>query len=155
MNVELYDKLLAATQTAAENFSITERAKNTLKENFKVFDVIPLSETTAAVKYWKDGSKKLVLAFFYWRGDKVWHYFMLGESHLLGMQGLLSVYRDVYTYNTAMMREQVKGIIPPTPIEPVFSQEELDSVFTPVPLEDSTLDMIIGVTPTMTKETPE
>jgi hypothetical protein len=71
------------------------------------------------------------------------------------MQGLLSVYRDVYTYNTAMMREQVKGIIPPTPIEPVFSQEELDSVFTPVPLEDSTLDMIIGVTPTMTKETPE
>lgn len=86
MKKEIAAKLQTAAEQAAELFSSPERPLNTNKETFKVDKITPLSESTAAVAYHKDG-EKFAIAFFYWlncNGGE-WRYFFPTDSHLLGM----------------------------------------------------------------------
>lgn len=102
MKKEVADKLVIKAGQVAQDFSRPERAFNTNQETFKVKDITPLSESTAAVVFEKQPTGKKALAFFYWRNGGAgadWHYFFPTDSHVLGMSKIEHYLAEVEAFN--------------------------------------------------------
>jgi hypothetical protein len=96
-------KLLSAANKTAEDFSRTDREFNYSNESFKVGEIIPLSESTAAVIFDKTGGKK-ALAFYYYLNSQQghWRYFFITDSHLLGLRKLEGILENVEKHNFSL-----------------------------------------------------
>jgi hypothetical protein len=87
MKKDLVEKLVLKAGMIAADFSRPDRQFNTNQEVFKVEKILPMSESTAAVFFRKEPTKKLAVAFLYWinGGNGYWQYFFPTDSHVLGM----------------------------------------------------------------------
>ena len=103
-------KLQRSADTAAENFSRPDRARNFTKEKFSVYSLQPLSETTAAVIFLKSSGKK-ALAFFYWinANNGHWRYFFVSDSHLLGLRKLEGILENIEMENFPLNFQAPRG----------------------------------------------
>lgn len=84
MNQEFRIEIEKKAAEVAVKYSSPARECNKNQETFSVNEVIPLSETTAAVLFLKN-TGKLGMAFFYRIYGGYWQYFFPTDSHLLGM----------------------------------------------------------------------
>jgi len=100
MNKDVALKLSAKAREIAENFSKPDREFNLNKETFQVEKIIPLSERTAVVKFFKSSGKKAI-AFLYYINMKngSWQYFIPTESHVFGMMKLPQYLQEIEEYN--------------------------------------------------------
>lgn len=105
MNKQIAKELKHYAHKVAQNFSKTDREGNFNAEQFKVAEVIPTSDTTAAVIYEKNTGKKAAFFFYYIaRGSsKGWHYFVPTDAHIVGMMAFqfykLELERNNFSFN--------------------------------------------------------
>lgn len=89
----------------AANFSRQDREFNYNNETFSVHSVEVLSDSTAAVYFKKEPTKKMAVIFCYWTngGGGRWNYFFPTDSHVVGMTNfkdkLIAVERHNYPLN--------------------------------------------------------
>jgi len=73
------------------------------KETFTIYEIIPLSESTACVVYEKTPGNKKVAFFFIYINDTFWFYYVPTDSHILGMASFgeykLNLERENYNKN--------------------------------------------------------
>lgn len=100
MKESLYKSLVKEAKEFAKEFSRKDRAKNFSGETFEVFEIIVLSETSAAVIFFKS-SKKFALAFFNYilSGQPYWNKYFPTDSHVFGMEKLPDWYRQIQKRN--------------------------------------------------------
>ena len=104
MNKEIALKLSAKAREIAENFSKPDREFNLNKETFQVEKIIPLSEKTAVVKFFKSSGKKAI-AFLYYINmkDGSWQYVFPTWDMIAGMDNLskylLEIEQENYPLN--------------------------------------------------------
>jgi hypothetical protein len=106
MNKQIAIELRDAVKVVSERFSHKEREMNFNGETFSVDEVLPVSDHAAIVKFRKNPSGKLGIAFFYYLPNglsKGWKYFFPTDSHLAGIRALelvkFEVERENYKYN--------------------------------------------------------
>lgn len=104
MNKSLVQELKKESEKVADNFS-KKREGNFNNELFKVEEIIPMTDHTAAVIFKKNTGKSAV-AFFYYINmgmSKGWKYFFPTDAHILGMQNFgyykLELERKNYRFN--------------------------------------------------------
>jgi hypothetical protein len=88
MNKDIAVELNIVARDIAERFSNPNREANYNNETFELDEIIPLSESVAAVIFKKNTGKKAV-AFFYYIGNgsvRGWKYFFPTDSHILGFR---------------------------------------------------------------------
>jgi hypothetical protein len=101
MNKQLVKDLTQFAETVAERFSRNDREGNVSKEDFKVVEVIPMSEHAATVIYEKTTGKQAAFFFYYINRGKAkgWKYFVPTDSHILGMQSFSHYKLEVERFN--------------------------------------------------------
>lgn len=102
MNKQIAIELNEAVELVRQRFSRTDRAMNLNQETFEIDEVIPTSDHTAVVKYKKQPTGKIGIAFFYYIQNgmsKGWKYFFPTDSHIAGMRGLEFVKFEIERYN--------------------------------------------------------
>jgi len=101
MNKQLVKDLSQFAETVAERFSYNNREGNVSKEDFKVVEVIPMSDASATVIYEKSSGKQAAFFFYYInKGQaKGWKYFVPTDSHILGMASFSHYKLEVERYN--------------------------------------------------------
>jgi hypothetical protein len=84
----------------ALNFSRTDREFNHNNETFEVSELIPLSESTALIRF-KKSSGKYGMAFCYWinMSGGQWQYFFPTYDHCVGMEWVREELRAVEVIN--------------------------------------------------------
>lgn len=83
-------------------FSNKARKGNTQNETFHVSRLIVLSETTAAVVYSKEPTKKKAVAWFYYLNSHAkprWEYFFVTYQHLVGLDRVGDLLFEVEQHN--------------------------------------------------------
>lgn len=105
MNKKIALELNEMAHIVAKRFSRNDREQNFNNENFKVDEIIPMSDHTACV-YYKKNTDKIGAAFFYYIPNGMsrgWKYFFPTDSHLNGMTAFhyykLEVERANYSKN--------------------------------------------------------
>tara|TARA_Y100001951_G_scaffold104006_1_gene114284 strand:+ start:92 stop:409 length:318 start_codon:yes stop_codon:yes gene_type:complete len=93
-------KLKELSEQVALNFSRTDREFNHSNETFKVSEIVPLSESTAIIKFEKS-SGKIGLAFCYWinMSGGQWKYFFPTYDHCAGFDMLKEELHKTEIYN--------------------------------------------------------
>jgi hypothetical protein len=106
LNKQIAIELNDAVEVVCKRFSRTDREMNFNQETFEVDEIIPTSDHTAVVKFKKQPTGKIGIAFFYYiqKGmSKGWKYFFPTDSHIAGMRGLelvkFEIERHNYQYN--------------------------------------------------------
>jgi hypothetical protein len=105
MNKEIAKELDEFAQNIAKRYSFKNREGNFNSEDFKVKEIIPMSEHTASVIFEKNTGKVACFFFYYInRGSsKGWKYFVPTDAHILGMLNFnyykLEVERLNYKHN--------------------------------------------------------
>lgn len=87
MNKKIAIELKAQAEVVAKRFSRKDREQNFNNEDFKVDEIIPMSDHTACV-YYRKTTDKIGAAFFYYIPNgmsKGWKYFFPTDSHLNGL----------------------------------------------------------------------
>ena len=93
-------KLKQLSKTIAANFSNPNREFNHTNETFEVDKLIPLSESTALIRF-KKNTGKMGLAFCYWlnmAGGK-WMYFFPTYDHCAGFDMLKDELHKIEIHN--------------------------------------------------------
>ena len=87
-------------KTIAENFSRADRDFNYSGETFEVYELVPLSESTALIKF-KKSSGKFSIAFCYWinMNGGQWRYFFPTYDHCIGMESVKEELRAIEIIN--------------------------------------------------------
>ena len=93
-------KLKELSKRIAENFSNPNREFNHTNETFEVSKIIPLSESTAIIRF-KKSTGKLGLAFCYWinMSGGNWMYFFPTYDHCAGFDMLKDQLHKVEIHN--------------------------------------------------------
>lgn len=101
MNKQLVKDLTQFAETVAQRFSYNDREGNVSKEDFKVVEVIPMSDASATVIYEKNTGKQAAFFFYYINRGKAkgWKYFVPTDSHILGMAAFSHYKLEVERFN--------------------------------------------------------
>lgn len=106
MNKQIAIELKSAVDVVCQRFSRNDREMNFNQEVFEVDEIIPTSDQTAVVKFKKQPTGKIGIAFFYYiqKGmSKGWKYFFPTDSHIAGIRALelvkFETERHNYQYN--------------------------------------------------------
>jgi hypothetical protein len=106
MQKQLAIELKEMVEIVSKRFSHKDRAMNFNAETFEVQEIIPTSDHTAIVKFIKQPTQKLGIAFFYYIPNgmsKGWKYFFPTDSHIAGMRALeyikFEIERNNYKHN--------------------------------------------------------
>jgi len=101
MNKQLVKDLTEFANQVAKRFSYKDRDGNQSGEDFKVVEVIPMSEHAATVIYEKTTGKQAAFFFYYINRGKAkgWKYFVPTDSHILGMQSFSHYKLEVERFN--------------------------------------------------------
>lgn len=106
MQKQIARELQEMVNTVCERFSRKDREMNFNAETFEAEEIIPVSDHAAVVKFRKQPTGKIGLAFFYYINSgmsKGWKYFFPTDSHLAGMRALellkFEIERENYKYN--------------------------------------------------------
>ena len=93
-------KLKALSEDIARKFSIKDREFNFNNEDFQVYELMPLSESTALITFIKSSGKQC-LAFCYWinMGGGQWRYFFPTYDHCIGMESLKEILQSIELTN--------------------------------------------------------
>ena len=105
MNKTIALELQKFAEEIAERFSRKDREGNYNNEDFKVKEIIPMSDHTAVINF-KKTTGKIGVAFCYYiaRGkSKGWKYFFPTDSHIIGFHSFLyyklEAERNNFKYN--------------------------------------------------------
>jgi len=101
MKKQIAQALYKQVQYAEEKLS-GDRPGNTLKEEFKIDKVIPLSEHVAVAIFDKTQGKKALAVFYLWFEDTEkpkWFYFLPTDSHTLGLAKLPKFLEGIEKHN--------------------------------------------------------
>lgn len=91
MNKQIAHELKIEVDKVCKRYSNPDREMNMNSETFATEEIIPTSDQTAVVKFRKQPTNKLGIAFFYYIQNgmsKGWKYFFPTDSHINGMRGL-------------------------------------------------------------------
>jgi hypothetical protein len=101
MNKQDAKALQTYCQEVATNFSNPNRAMNTSKETFTVYDITPLSCDTASCVLQKNTGKRAVVFLYYIRNGASmgWRHFFPTDGHLLGFRAVEAHKLEVEKYN--------------------------------------------------------
>ena len=99
MEKKVAKSLLAKANEVAINYSNPQREHNVNGESFKVYEIEPLSAQSALVIYEKTTGKRAVAFFYHLFKQKRWEYFFLGAQHMLNLDMIPKVYRQVEKHN--------------------------------------------------------
>jgi len=91
-------ELKKVAEDLANFFSRPERKVKYTGEDFKLEDIYPLSDESAAVVYQKTGGKRVAIFFFY-VGKKRWEYLIPSDSHIVGMESFAMYKLDIERIN--------------------------------------------------------
>jgi len=112
MRHDLAHKLAITASKVADRLSNPNRPKNlAMKETFKVEEIVPLSEYTAAVVYLKSPTLKRVAVFFYFKEtgeNPQWWNFVPKDSHIIGMKSFEKIKAKVEKLNFERNFDQQK-----------------------------------------------
>lgn len=91
MNKQIAIELKNAVDIVCQRFSKHDRPMNHNNETFHLEEIIPASDHAAVVKFKKEPTGKIGIAFFYYIPNGVskgWKYFFPTDSHLAGFRAL-------------------------------------------------------------------
>lgn len=99
MAIALKNKALEVAKT----FSNPERLMNKTGETFELFEIVPLSESTASVTFKKNTDKYSVAFFYYLNGNGgYWCYFFPTYDHLEGLNQIRNILHEIEQKNFPM-----------------------------------------------------
>jgi hypothetical protein len=106
MQKQIAIELKQMVEKVCKRFSHKDREMNYNNETFNIQEIIPTSDHTAVVKFIKQPTNKIGIAFFYYIPNgmsKGWKYFFPTDSHIAGMRALdwikFEIERSNYKHN--------------------------------------------------------
>ena len=101
MNKQLVKDLTEFAESIAKRYSHKDREGNVNSEDFKVVEIVPMSDASASVVYEKNTGKRAAFFFYYINKGRSegWKYFVPTDSHILGMHAFSHYKLEVERFN--------------------------------------------------------